>query len=475
MRKTLWRALILSLLMTPAAAIGDSAPQVTLAVPGSAGTSGGAIERFTLRFSEAMVPLGDPRAAPPAKLTCPVGATGRWVDPQTFVFDFEHALPGEISCKINLNGKLASTRGAEVEGAQEFAIDTGGPSARAVLAGGIDSEIEEGQVFLVAANVAPDARSVMVHGYCAVDGIGEKIALNVLKPEVAAQILGGLGDNSWDRRNFLENAGLPQKMPANAADKARALSTIVAVKCRRPLPPGRDMALLWDAGIASAGGRTAARDQRFDFTVRKAFAARFECSRVNPQAGCNPVSAAHVRFTAPIPMEKAKAIRLTFADGTVRTPVVDDDAKSNPAIVDLNFEGPFPEAQAATLTIPADIQDASGRVLENAERFPLEVKFDRAPPLVKFAASFGILEANEGGVLPVTVRAVEPRLAQRLTSVGGASLRIDGSDGRIAEWLRKLDDADDSDYRDEGPKDHTHSVNYTGATSLLAGQGSAMT
>ena len=464
----------LALFALPIAAVSSGAPQVVLATPGSAGTNGGAIERFTMRFSEGMVPLGDPRAAPPATMKCPVGSTGRWVDPQTFVFDFEKALPGGISCTVDLMPKLTSARGVVVAGARTFTIDTGGPSARAVLPGAYGDNIEEGQVFLVATNVAPSPQSVAANGYCSVDGIGEKIALDVLKPEVVAQVVDGLGPDNWALRNFLESAGLPQQMPAGAADKAKALSTVMAVKCRRALAPGRDMALVWDAGIASNDGRTAARDQRFDFTVRKAFGARFECSRVNPQAGCNPVSDAQVGFSAEIPMDAAKAVRLTFADGTVREPTIADDSKSNPAISDLTFKGPFPAAMAATLSIPAGIKDASGRVLENAERFPLAVKFDVAPPLVKFAAPFGILEAKEGGVLPVTVRAVEPQLAQRIASVGGASLKVDGSDGQVADWLRKLDDADDSDFRQEGPKGKTVTVNYTGTKSLLDGQGRAL-
>ncbi len=471
-----WAMASAALMAIPLVAIGNSAPQVVLASPGSAGSNGGAIERFTMRFSETMVPLGDPRAVSPAKLTCPIGANGRWVDTQTFVYDFERALPGGLTCNVDLIDDLASARGARVEGAKSFTIDTGGPSARGVLSGD-DSAIEEEQVFLVATNVTPTSASVEANAYCAVDGIGEKIAVDVLKPEVAATIIDGLGEDSWQLRNFLEQAGQPQAMPTNAADKAKALSTIIPVKCRRPLPAGRDVALVWDAGIASADGRTAGRLQRFDFTVRKAFEARWECSRVNPQAGCNPVSDAHVRFAAPIPMALAKAIKLTFADGTVRVPKIADEDRSDPEIADLDFKGPFPEAQAATLSLPAGIKDASGRLLANAERFPLQVRFDPAPPLVKFAAPFGIIEAKEGGVLPVTVRAVEPQLAQQVMSIGGNSLRVDGSDAQVADWLRRLDKADENDFREEGPEDkdgNRKSVNYTGATSLLNGAGTGL-
>ena len=43
----------------------------------------------------------------------------------------------------------------------------------------------------------------------------------------------------------------------------------------------------------------------------QAFTARFECPRVNPRAGCNPVQDSYVRFAAPIPRATAEAIRLT--------------------------------------------------------------------------------------------------------------------------------------------------------------------
>ena len=59
-------ALIVPLGLALVAAGGDTVPQVTLATPGSSGTGDGTITRFTLRFSEDMVPLGDPRAPAPA-------------------------------------------------------------------------------------------------------------------------------------------------------------------------------------------------------------------------------------------------------------------------------------------------------------------------------------------------------------------------------------------------------------------------
>lgn len=455
-----WAVLLLA--FAPVMASGDTAPQVTMATPGSAG---GAIERFTVRFSEPMVPLGDPRSQGPFAVTCPVAGQGRWIDQTTYAHEFEKPLPGGISCGFVLREGLKTLRGAAVSGQQRFTVDTGGPSARAVLPTGYGGDVAEDQVFLVAANVAPDRASVAEAAYCAVDGIGEKIAVDVLPPETAGDVLEGLGPQRYQVTNFLGEAGLPQALPAKGKARSEALASIVAVKCRRPLPPGRDMALVWGAGVRGAGGRTAGADQRFDFTVRKAFEARFECSRVNPDAGCSPIEPAHVRFTAPIARVAAEGIRLKLADGTEYRPVIDD--KGAQQVSAVSFKGPVPESTKGQLLLPERLTDDSGRPLANAARFPLDVRFDAAPPLVKFAANFGILEAKEGGVLPVTVRNVEPALAGKTLAVGGKVARISDDDKAIAGWLRTLDKAGKNDFRDEKRGGETVTVNYTGAAPIL--------
>ncbi len=458
----------LGLISLPIIAQSERAPQVTLAVPGTAGGNAGIIDRFTLRFSENMVPLGDPRATAPVDVTCPVGGNGRWVDPQTFAHEFATALPGGLTCKVTLRDSLRSVRGVGITGQREFTVDTGGPSARAVLPGRYDGDIEEDQAFLIATNTPATRQSVAAAGYCAVEGIGEKIALDVLGEDVAAKLIADLGEEDWALRNFLESAGLPQAKGAPAT----AYRQVIAVKCRRPLPPGKDMALVWASDIMDAGGRRAGRDQRFDFTIRKPFTARFECSRTNPQAGCNPVQPAYLRFTAPVAAKAANAVRLKFADGTLLSPKPAEKGKS--VVSDVEFAAPLPAASKATLILPEGVTDESGRALANRERFPLEVRVDEAPPLVKFAANFGIVEAKEGGILPVTVRAVEPALARRVDKISGERLRVEASDGQIAKWLRDLDDADDRDIRTEIRGGQEVEVNYTGSTSLLEGKGEGM-
>jgi len=470
-----WLSALVALALAPIAVFSGSTPQVTLAVAGGAGGNGGAIERFTLRFSDQMVPLGDPRAAPAATSDCPVPAKGRWVDQQTFVLDFDAALPGGISCAVTLRDGLATLKGVRVSGASRFPIDTGGPSVRAVLAPGWDGDIDEDQVFLVATNVAADPRSVAGLAACAVDGIGETIAVDLLPAATVASVLDGMGEQSWRRRNFLSEAGLPETLPADAKSRQAALGTVIALRCRRPLPPERDMALVWPSGIASPAGKVAGQDQRFDFTVRKAFAARFECGRVNGQAGCDPIRPAYVRFSAPIPRDKALAVRLRLADGSELLPTLADDEKSNAQVADLSFAGPFPALTKAMVILPDGIVDLSGRPLSNARQFPLPVTIDAAPPLVKFAADFGIVEANEGATLPVTVRAVEPSLTGKATSVAGRSVKVADDDAAIAAWLRTLDEAEESDFEEiKQPDGSYRTINHTREKPILTKGGSAL-
>ena len=465
-------ALILPLAALATAAGGDTVPQVTLATPGSSGTGDGTITRFTLRFSEDMVALGDPRAKAPATDDCKLPATGRWVDTRTWVLEFGAPLPGGKRCHVSLRPGLVTARGVSVAGNDRFALDTGGPSARAVLAGGTYEGIEEDQIFLVATNVAADRASVGRFAYCAVDGIGEKIPVDVLKRETASEILTGLGANDWQTRSFAYDAGLPERLPAAGADRDAALDRIVPVKCRRPLPPGREMALVWDARISQAGApaRTAGRDQRFDYKVRPAFTAKMVCSRVNPQAGCNPIKDITLKFAAPVARATALAATLATTDGKRLAAKASDSEKNDPWLTEVHFAGPLPQNVDAALALPEGVTDQSGRTLQNQANFPLKFHIDRAPPLVKFAAPFGILEASEGGVLPVTVRGVEASLVQKNLQMPATTLRVGDDDAAIARWLRRVDDADDTDYRQE--RDATGAevtVNYTGTKSVFEG------
>jgi hypothetical protein len=160
------RVALLALAFAPIA--GDNSPHVLVATPG---VGDGAIERFTVRFDQAMVALGDPRATSPFDVECAVDGTGRWADQQTFVYEFAKPLPGGTKCTFTVKSGVKSVSGYALA-EQSFTVDSGGPMARAILPGENSDQIEEDQVFLVAANLPATAQSVAANAYCSVEGLG---------------------------------------------------------------------------------------------------------------------------------------------------------------------------------------------------------------------------------------------------------------------------------------------------------------
>ncbi|MFD2500711.1 hypothetical protein ACFSTI_20110 [Rhizorhabdus histidinilytica] len=260
------------------------------------------------------------RARGPFDINCPVAGSGRWSDQQSYSYEFAAPLPGGSRCTLTLRSGLAGLDGTPLVGERSaYVLDSSGPDARAVLPARYGGSIQQDQTFLIATNVPADRASIASEAYCAVDGIGEKLPVDVLPADVPRKLVEGL-PNNYQLSNFLEEAGL-------TIERARApggLRNLVALRCRRPLPPGRDMALVWPNTI-SGGGRTALETRRFDYRVIDEFTARFECTRTNPRAGCNPVEPAYVRFTAPVPRGTAAAVRIRLPDGTSIAPAGFDD------------------------------------------------------------------------------------------------------------------------------------------------------
>src|SRR3546814_11430378 len=104
--------------------------------------------------------------------------------------------------------------GYSIVGQRHLTGDSGGPVARAVLPSRYGSDIEEDQVLLVASNMPATRDSVAAGAYCAVDGIGEKIAVDVLDAALLEQLLGALGSDAGQVGTCLDSARLPETVPA---------------------------------------------------------------------------------------------------------------------------------------------------------------------------------------------------------------------------------------------------------------------
>ncbi|OYU14784.1 MAG: alpha-2-macroglobulin [Alphaproteobacteria bacterium PA4] len=419
-------------------------------------------EQIAVHFTTPMVALGDPRLPAPVTGNCSAGATGRWADAQSYVVDLPAPLPGGQRCRYDLQPGLKDLRGAPVGGQQRFEFDTGGPAVRGTLPFG--GTVEEDQVFLLALAAPPTAASVAANAACLIEGVGEAVPLDILPDKTRDSVIGGAAGD-YSVRRFMEIAGWRKAEYGDDVTPPRA--TILAAKCRRTLPPGGKLGIIWGGGITTANGLTVAAPNRLAFTVRPAFTARFECSRVNAAAACSPLQAMRLAFAGEVPLADALAVRLIGPDGKAIAPMAPKNRVTT--VGQVEWPALFVARSDYRIALPPQLRDDAGRPLANAARFPLAVATGEFPPLAKFGGTFGIIEAAEGGVLPVTLRGIERPLAAGGTTLAARDLPV-ASDAAVAAWLRRLDKAEERSFIEEpiaGSEDR-RTIETTRSTPLIA-------
>lgn len=415
----------------------ESLPQVELFSPQGEVRD---VRQATARFSVPMVALGDPRLPDPFVVSCPSPGKGRWADGRNWVYDFDADLPAGLSCIFRLRDDVRTLAGTPLQGTRSFTFTTGGPAI-------VDSypdegweEVDEEQIFLLKLAAPATARSIEAHAHCAVLGIEEQIPLEVLTDDARAAVLKERKALGYQYFRLLWKSGNVTNVRLRKEEMDHAEERIAVVRCKRRLPPATQIRLQWGAGVATATGVEMRHDQTLAFKVRPAFTARVECTRANSRAGCMPMQPVRVIFAAPVPRDLALAVRIRTQEGQVLSPVAQDQA--SPTLLEITFASPFPEESTVAVEMPAKLRDDAGRILENAARFPLQLNIDAYPALAKFPAPFGILEVSEGGVLPVTVRNVEPEIGGTQTELPARSLRVGADPAAIAKWLERVSDAE---------------------------------
>lgn len=400
--------LLMSAVLAQAATVAGVTPQGEVAQ----------VRQVTVKFSEAVVPFGDPRLPDPFSVSC-VGpapkASGRWANDRTWLYDFESDLPPGTRCTLKARPEWKPQTGA-LTGASSFQFSTGGPAVSAVqpYAG---AQIEEDQHFLLRLTGPAVESTVLAHAACEIEGIGERVPVRIVSGAQRDQVL-----------------------------KARRLQKQAAqwlmLACQRPLPPDTPVRLVWGAGIASqANPQVLTRtEQRYNFRVRKPFTAEFSCERERAEAPCLPIRPVWLRFSSPVPRSVAEAVRLQPSTGSAIQPAFDkDDAAVE--VSELRFPTPLPERSTFTVVLPRDVKDSAGRALANAASFPLQVATGDAPPIAKFAAApFGVVEWGgrpAEAMLPVTLRHVQDELRPGAPA-GAVRIKTLRNDTDIQAWVRKL-------------------------------------
>ncbi|WP_395400633.1 hypothetical protein ACHMW6_24305 [Pseudoduganella sp. UC29_106] len=369
------------------------------------------VRQVQVRFETQMVAFGDLRLPDPMDIDCPEKGKGRWIDGSSWSYDFVRDLPAGIACRFTLKPGLRDLAGAALKGQGDYTFNTGGPVVVEQLPRG---DIDENQVFVLALDAVPDERTIVPHAWCRADGVNERIPVRLLEGAERQQVLDA-------RKNFLDRQlhvyfaarGVVWRAATRVRNSGKEKLPVALLRCARTLPAGAKMALVWGAGIATETGIANTQDQELPFQVRPDFSARFSCERMRRGGHCIPILPMTLSFSAPVSMADAGAIRLTGPRGASWTPQFGAEQAKASHVDSVSFVGPFPEKATLKLALPPQLRDDAGRTLINQSRFPLTVLTDEQPPLVKFPARFGIIEARGDRLLPVTVRNIEAPSASR--------------------------------------------------------------
>ncbi len=371
------------------------------------------VRQVTARFSEPMVPLGDPRSrVAPFVIDCVEKGAARWVDSRTWAFDFDRDLPAGTRCTFTVRSDLRTLAKRPIGGEGAFAFSTGGPSIVRSTPYEDSRDVEEEQAFVLVLDGEATEASVLAHARFTVKGLPQAVGVRLITGEAREQIL----------KTFWREA---------------VAGPVVVLQAKQRFPAGAAIKLIWGKEIAAKSGVNSAKDQVLGFTVRKAFDARFHCDRLHVMTGCLPVTPMSLRFSAPVGWDQASRIALVGPDGSRRTP--DPSDTPQPFVESVVFKGPFPESTTFHIELPPDLRDDVGRTLANAAEYPLTVATGSFPPLAKFSSRFGIIESKADPVLPVTLRNLEPAVQARLSRFGGAIARIPPEHPeQVLGWLRKV-------------------------------------
>jgi alpha-2-macroglobulin len=147
------------------------------------------VRQVSARFSDPMVPLGDPRSiVDPFAIDCPEPGTARWADSLTWLYDFTRDLPGGVRCTFQLRAGVATLAGKALSGQRTFTFSTGGPAIHSSVPS--DEAISsEDQAFVLALDAPATEESVLAHVFFSAEPIPERIGVHILTGETREAIL----------------------------------------------------------------------------------------------------------------------------------------------------------------------------------------------------------------------------------------------------------------------------------------------
>ena len=132
------------------------------------------IRQVSVRFTDEMVPLGDPRLPEPFDIDCKEKGGGRWVDGRNWVYDFERDLPAGVRCTFTLKtGRQGHSRHSCRFAALPIQYGRAGNTSSYPEEG--DETVDENQIFVLGLDAPLKPETLNDRVWCVADGIAEKI------------------------------------------------------------------------------------------------------------------------------------------------------------------------------------------------------------------------------------------------------------------------------------------------------------
>jgi alpha-2-macroglobulin len=264
------------------------------------------VRQVQVRFAQDMIALGDPRLPDPFVVACDAPGHGRWADTRNWEYDFDADLDGGVRCRFTLRPKLKSLAGSPLTGQRRFEFNTGGPAIRDALPADGWEELSEDQVFILKLDAVATTASVGEHAWCAIDGVVERVPVQVIDGAERTAILAQSRLLAYSYYQLLWKDGRISDARVQNHELTRRETLLTLLRCQRRLPPATRVTLHWGAGITTLSGLATHADQQLAFRVRPEFTATVECTRTNPRAGCVPTLPIEVTFSAPVPRASAR-------------------------------------------------------------------------------------------------------------------------------------------------------------------------
>lgn len=278
------------------------------------------VRQVHARFSEPMVPFGDPHAAVmPFEIKCPEKGSARWVDERNWVYDFDRDLSAGIRCGFRPRADLRTLAGGAVTGPLAFSFSTGGPAIRDSYPDDM-SCIAEDQIFILELDCPANESPVLANASFTVVDIASRVAVRIVSGPEREEILKA-------HRHY-------------ARDGVRR-ENLLLLQARQSFAPRSMVSLVWGRGIESRTGIATEEDQALYFETRPEFSAEFSCRRENLESDCIPITPMRLRFDAPVRRADAARALLRAADGRTWSPRQPADEDTEQYVYAVDFPRAF--------------------------------------------------------------------------------------------------------------------------------------